>query len=82
MAQNSRPAVNRRLVTLPEGSRSALAYGCSVCYWRYNPKEVSELYEAATLASARFLFGIHDCHKFDLPSSDAPSGGRANEHVA
>jgi hypothetical protein len=58
---------NRRLVTLPGGSKMALAYGCSHCYWRYDPKGVSEVYEAATVLSAQVLFGMHDCHEFRAP---------------
>lgn len=68
MTQDSQPTVNRRLRTLSEGSNVALAYGCSVCYWRFEPKVVSELYEAATLLSAQVLFGTHDCHKFKAPT--------------
>jgi G:T-mismatch repair DNA endonuclease (very short patch repair protein) len=67
MQQNDEPAVNRRLVALHESSTSALAYGCSVCYWRFEPKVVSELYEAATVLSAQVLFGTHDCHRFKAP---------------
>jgi hypothetical protein len=81
VAQNSQPTVNRRLRTLPEGSKVALAYGCSVCYWRFEPKVVSELYEAATLLSAQVLFGTHDCHKFKAPNPDTPAG-TAKGHAA
>jgi hypothetical protein len=78
MERNSEPVVNRRLVTLPEGSKSALAYGCSVCYWRFEPNGVSELYEAATLLSAQALFGTHDCHRFKAPNASRGAAG----HVA
>jgi len=77
--EHDEPAVNRRLVTVPEGSTSALAYGCSVCYWRFKPKAVSELYEAATVLSAQVLFGTHDCHRFKAPNA---SPGRAKGHAA
>jgi len=73
MEQHKELALNRRLVTLPEGSRN-LAYGCSVCYWRFEPKVVSELYEAATLLSAQVLFGTHDCHKFKAPNASREQG--------
>jgi hypothetical protein len=67
----NRPAANRRLVTLPEGSKIPLAYGCTDCHWRYDPKGVSELYEAATLLSAQVQFGMHECHKFTSPERPA-----------
>ena len=72
---------NRRLVTLPQGSKIPVAYGCNECYWRYDPKGVSEVYEAATLLSAQVLFGMHDCYKFAAPSPDTTSG-KAKGHAA
>jgi hypothetical protein len=76
MIQASRPAQSRRLVTLPVGAKVPIGYGCTGCYWRYDPKGASEVYEAATLLSAQVLFGIHDCHKFRAPS---PDGGKGKE---
>jgi hypothetical protein len=35
MTQDSRPT-NRRLMTLPQGSKIPVAYGCTECYWRYD----------------------------------------------
>lgn len=81
MIQASRLAPSRRLVTLPEGARAPVAYGCTACYWRYDPKGVSEVYEAATLLSAQVLFGIHDCHKFRAPAPDGGTG-KTNGHAA
>jgi len=71
------PAPNRRLVTLPEGSKIPVAYGCTECFWRYDPKGVSEVYEAATLLSAQVLFGLHDCGNFEARSPETVSGGKA-----
>jgi hypothetical protein len=67
--QNIRSTPNRHLLTLPEGSKIPVAYGCTDCYWRYDPNGVSELYEAATLLSAQVFFRMHDCHKFRMPKS-------------
>jgi len=75
------PAPNRHLITLPEGSKIPLAYGCTECHWRYDPKGVSEVYEAATLLSAQVLFGMHECHKFKAPSPDTPVT-KAKGHAA
>jgi hypothetical protein len=81
MTQDSQPT-NRRLVTLPQGAKIAMAYGCSHCHWRYDPKGVSELYEAATLLNAQVLFGMHDCQEFKAPNPDTSSRGRAKGHAA
>jgi hypothetical protein len=72
MTQDSQPAPHRHLVTLPKGSKVALAYGCSHCHWRYDPRGVSEVYANATLLAAQFFFGIHDCHKFKPPNPNTP----------
>jgi len=69
LTQNIRSTPNRHLLTLPEGSKIPVAYGCTDCYWRYDPNGVSELYEAATLLSAQVFFRMHDCHKFRMPKS-------------
>ena len=82
MEQNSYPARMRRLVTLPQGSKIPVAYGCTECYWRYDPKGVSDVYEAATLLRAQVLFGIHDCQTFKVRSPETASGGKAKEHAA
>jgi len=76
-----RPAPSRRLVTLPEGSKIPVTYSCTECHWRYDPKGVSEVYEAATRMSAQVLFGMHDCHKFKTPSPGIPTE-RAKSHAA
>jgi hypothetical protein len=81
MEQPNRPVPNRRLITLPEGARIPVAYGCTECHCRFDPKGVSEVYEAATLLSAQVLFGMHDCHKFKAASPDMPTG-QANGHAA
>jgi hypothetical protein len=82
MRENNPPAPNRRLVTLPEGSKIPVAYGCTDCHWRYDPKGVSEVYEAATLLSAEVLFGMHNCHDFKTRSPEAASDGKVKGHAA
>jgi hypothetical protein len=81
MELHDHPAPNRHLITLSEVSKIPLAYGCTECYWKYDPKGISEVYEAATLRSAQVLFGMHDCHKFKAPSPGTPAQ-RSNSRAA